>query len=96
MYLFYFRSALISAVPFSAIALHSTGRKSFKLRSDVYTAEIYEEPFQIISNELLDLISEYSVLNLSDCCQKVYDCKVILTMTPIAIRNLSLNDKSFF
>jgi len=94
--LFYFRSALISAAPYSAIALHSKGRKSFELSSDVSSAEIHDEPFQIISNQLLDLISEYSVLNLGDCCQKVYDCKVALTMTPTKIRNLSLNDNSFW
>ncbi|XP_016655892.1 uncharacterized protein LOC107882272 [Acyrthosiphon pisum] len=90
------RSALISAAPYSAIALHSKGRKSFELSSDVSSAEIHDEPFQIISNQLLDLISEYSVLNLGDCCQKVYDCKVALKMPPSKIRNLSLNDNSFW
>jgi len=84
MYLFYFRSARILAVPFSAIAaLHSIGRKSFELRRDVNTVEIHEDPFQIISNELLNLISEYSVFNLGDCCQNL-----IVKLTPTKIRNL--------
>lgn len=38
----------------------------------------------------------YSVLNLGDCCQTVYESKIKLNDSPISIRTKSLVDKSYW
>lgn len=90
-----FRSALISAAPNSAIALHSVGRNPEGLSSNKKDT-ILVEPFVFNIHPILLPLNMYSVLNLGDSCQTIYDSKVKLKDSPINIRTTSLIDKSYW
>jgi len=90
-----FRSALISAAPNSAIALHCVGRNPREIslnKNDV----VLEEPFIFTTHPHLLSLDLYSVLNLGDCCQTVYESEIKLNDSPINIRTKSLVDKSYW
>lgn len=54
------------------------------------------EPFFFSSHPVLVSLDDYSVLNLGDCCQTIYDNKIKLSDSPINIRTRSLVDKSYW
>lgn len=91
----HFRSALISAAPNSAIALHSIGRNPEGLSSNKNDT-ILVEPFVFDIHRILLSLNMYGVLNLGDCCQIIYDSKIKLKDSPINIRTKSLIDKSYW
>lgn len=95
IYFFIFRSALISAAPNSAIALHSVGRNPEGISSNK-NDPILVEPFVFDSHPILLSLNMYGVLNLGDCCQTIYDSKIKLKDSPINIRKKSLIDKSYW
>lgn len=90
-----FRSAIISAAPNSAIALHCVGRNP----EGIFLNEnniVLVQPFVFTSHPVLLSLDEYGVLNLGDCCLTVYDSKIKLNDSPINIRTKSLVDKSYW
>jgi len=84
-----FRSALISAAPNSAIALHSVRHNPEGLSSNK-NVTILVEPFVFDSHSILLSLNMYDVVNLGDCCQTIYDSKIKLKDSPINIRSKSL------
>ena len=71
-----FRSALISAAPNSAIALHSVERNPEGLSSNKNVTILVEPYFVFDSHPILLSLNMYDVVNLGDCGQTIYDSKI--------------------